>query len=44
MERRGIALHDAVGKTVKRAKLLKIKAQLPCIWAKGCILMNVCVL
>ena len=29
--------------TVKRAQLLKIKAQVSSIWAKGCILMTVCV-
>ena len=28
---------------VKRAQLLKIKAQLSSIWAKGCILMTICV-
>ena len=28
---------------MKRAQLLKIKAQLSSIWAKGCILMTVCV-
>ena len=33
-----------LGWTVKRAQLLKIKAQLSSIWAKGCILMTVCVL
>ena len=27
----------------KRAQLLKIKAQLSSLWAKGCILMIVCV-
>ena len=32
-----------LGKTVKRAQLLKIKAQVSSIWAKGCILMTVCV-
>ena len=32
-----------LGKTVKRAQLLKIKAQLSTIWAKGCIFMTVCV-
>ena len=36
---------DAVwlGYTVKRAQLLKIKAQLSSIWVKGCILKTVCV-
>ena len=32
-----------LGQTVKRAQLLKIKAQVSSIWAKGCILMIVCV-
>ena len=32
-----------LGQTVKRAPLLKIKAQVSSIWAKGCILMTVCV-
>ena len=43
MGRGGMLLHDAVGKTVKKAQLLKIKAQVLSIWAKGCILMTVCV-
>ena len=43
MERGGIPLHDAVGINVKRAQLLNIKTQLSNIWAKGCILMTVCV-
>ena len=43
MERGGMPLHDAVGITVKRVRLLKIKAQLSSIWAKGCILMTVSV-
>ena len=38
MERGGMPLHDAVGINVKRAQLLKIKAQVSSIWAKGCIL------
>ena len=33
-----------LGSTVKKAQLLKIKAQLSSIWTKGCILMTVCVL
>ena len=37
-------LHDAVGITVKRAQLLKMRAQVTSIWAKGCILMTVSVL
>ena len=37
-------LHDAVGINCKKAQLLKIKAQMSSIWAKGCMLMIVCVL
>ena len=33
-----------LGYAVKRAQLLKIKSQESRIWAKGCILMIVCVL
>ena len=33
-----------LGKIVKRAQLLKIKAQVSSIWANGCMLMIVCVL
>ena len=44
LERDGMPLHDAVGKTIKRAKLLNIEAQMSSIWAKGCMLMIVCVL
>ena len=33
-----------LGEAVKRAQLLKIKAQVLSIWAKGRILMTVCVL
>ena len=36
-------LHDAVGINVDRAQLPKIEAQMSRIWAKGCILMIVCV-
>ena len=43
MERGGMPLHDAVGINYKKGQLLKIKAQLSSIWAKGCILMTVCV-
>ena len=35
-------LHDAVGINCKKGELLKIKAQVSSIWAKGCILMTVC--
>ena len=43
MERGRMPLHDAVGITVKRAQLLKIKAHMSSICAKGCILMTLCV-
>ena len=43
MERGGISLHDVVGVNCKKEQLLKIKAQLLSIWAKGRILMTVCV-
>ena len=33
-----------LGQTVKRVQLLKIKVQMSSIWAKGCMLMIVCVL
>ena len=33
----------SAGITVKRAQLLKIKAQISSIWAKGCMLRIVCV-
>ena len=33
-----------LGKTLKRAQLLKIKAQVSSIWVKGCMLMIVCVI
>ena len=41
MERGGMPLHDAVGLNCKRVQLLKIKAQVSSIWAKGCILITV---
>ena len=44
IERGGMPLRDAVGITVKGAQLLKIKAQVSSIWAKGYMLMTVCVL
>ena len=37
-------LHDAVGVTIKREQLLKIKAQVPGIWAKGCVCDSVSVI
>ena len=40
LERGGMPLYDDVGVTVKRAQLLKIKAQVPSIWTKGCVLDN----
>ena len=42
MERGGMPLHDAVGINCKKGELLKIKAQVSSIWAKGCTLMTVC--
>ena len=36
-------LHDAVGLNCEKGQLLKIKAQVSNIWAKGGILMTVCV-
>ena len=37
-------LHDVVGVSCKRAQLLKLKAQVSSIWAKGCMLEDcVCV-
>ena len=36
-------LHDAVGINCRKGQLLKIKTQLSSMWAKGCILMTVCV-
>ena len=43
MERGGMPLHDVVGINCATTELLKIKAQLSSVWAKGCILMTVCV-
>ena len=43
MERGGMPLHDAVGINCKKGATMKIKTQLSSIWAKGCILMTVCV-
>ena len=44
MDKGGMPLHDAVGINRKNwATILKIKAQVSSIWAKGCILMTVCV-
>ena len=44
METEKMSLHDAVGINCKRGSTLKIKAQVSSIWAKGCILVTVCVL
>ena len=44
MERGGMPLHDAIGINCKKVQLLKIKAELSSIWAKGCILLTLCVL
>ena len=43
MERGGMPLHDAVGINCKKTQLLKIKAEVLSIRAKGCVLMTVCV-
>ena len=43
MERGGMPLHDAFRINCKKGQLLKIKAQVSSIWAKGCIFMIVCV-
>ena len=37
LERGGMPLHDAVVVNCKKSALLKIKAQVSRIWAKGCI-------
>ena len=42
MERGGMPLHDVVGINCKKGAVLKIKVQLSSIWAKGCVLMTVC--
>ena len=44
LDRSGMSLHDAVGINVKRAQLLKVKAAVSSLWAKGCMLMIVCVI
>ena len=43
LERGGIPFMMRLGQTVKRAQLLKIKVHMSSIWAKGCMLMIVCV-
>ena len=45
VERGGITVHDAVGINCKKGDLLKIKAQVTSIWAKGYMFDDcVCVL
>ena len=44
MERGVMPLHDDVGINCKKGELLKIKAQVSSISAKGCILMTVYVI
>ena len=44
LERGGMPLHDAVGINCKRGQLLNTKAQMSSIWAKGCMLMIMCLL
>ena len=43
MERGGMSLHDAVGINCKKGATTEIQTQLSSIWAKGYILMTVCV-
>ena len=43
MEREGCRFMMRLGQTIIRAQLLKIKAHMSVMWAKGCILMTVCV-
>ena len=44
LEKGGMSLHDAVGITVKRAQLLKIKMKVSSICAKRCMLIIMFVL
>ena len=44
MERGGMPLHDAIEINCKKGQLMKIKAQMSSILAKGCMLMIVCYL
>ena len=44
LERGRMPLHDEVKINSKMAQLLKIKAEVSSKWAKGCMLMIVCVL
>ena len=45
LERGGMPLQDAVGVHCKRKQLLKIKTQVPSIWAKVCMFDDcVCVI
>ena len=44
LERVGCRYMMRLGKAVKRAQILKSKAQMSSIWAKGCMLMIVWVL
>ena len=43
MERGGMPLHDAVGINSKKGATTENQAEVSSIWAKGCILMTVCV-
>ena len=43
-ERVGIPLHNALRINFKKHTTTEIKAQMSSIWAKGCMLMIVCVL
>ena len=44
MERGGMLLHDVLGINCKKVQLLNIKVQMSSKWAKGCMMMIVCVL
>ena len=44
MERGGMPLHDAVGINCKKGATTDNHGTVSGIWAKGCILMTVCVL
>ena len=44
LERGGMPLHDAVGINCKNCATTEDHVQMSSIWAKGCMLMIVCVL
>ena len=43
MERGGMPYHDAVGKKPPKGATTENQSQVSSIWAKGCILMTLCV-